>query len=141
MKVTKSQLRRIIQEEVGKDLKKRKVLLREFGSMDMETGSYLIEFARAYAGLGGAIQQQVDALANAYILQGAHDPDWTEAVYEQNPNAIEEANRRMAQVLKRLASEGVEEAEYLMDMLKEALEIYKKGDEEVEADARAAGDR
>ena len=134
MKITKKHLRRIIKEE-------RQKLLKEQWGGSVETGSDLIDFAKAYSSLGNAVQQQVEMLANAYIVQGAHEPDWSEAVYEQNPNAIDMAEQRLSPILKRLAREGNEDAEYLLDMIEEAQKIYRQGDAEVEADARAAGDR
>ena len=133
MKITKRQLRRIIKEE------KRK--LREGWGDSVETGSDLIEFARAYSSLGSAIQQQFDALAAGWMVDGAHEPAWSELVYEQNPDAIDVASKRLMPGLRYLASEGNEDASHLLNMFEDALEIYAKGDEEVEADARAAGDR
>ena len=133
MKITKRQLKRIIKEE------RARILKEQYGN-SIETGSDLIEFAKAYAGLGSAVQQQVDVLANAYIIQGAHVGEWDEVVYEQNPAAIDMAEQRLTPTLKRLADEGSEDAEYLLDMIEAAQEIYRQGDAEVEADARAAGD-
>ena len=133
MKITKRQLRRMIKEEKHR-------MLNEMWGGSVETGSDLIDFAKAYAGLGNAVQQQVEALSNAWLLQGAHEPDWSEAVYEQNPNAIDMAIQRLSPGLKFLAREGVEEAESLLHMFEEAQKTYEQGDAEVEADARAAGD-
>ena len=133
MKITKKQLRRIIKEE-------RQRLLKEQWGDSVETGSDLIDFAKAYSGLGNAVQQQVESLCNAWFVQGAHEPDWAEAVYEQNPNAIDIAERKLAPGLRFLAREGIEEAESMLGMFEEAQKIYEQGDAEVEADARAAGD-
>jgi len=133
MRITKRQLKRIIKEE-------RTKLLKEWGD-SVETGSDLIDFAKAYSGLGSAVQQQFDALANEWNINGAHSPDWEEAVYEQNPNAIDMVEQRLTSALKRLAQEGSEDAEALLSIIEEAQKIYRQGDEEVEADARAAGDR
>jgi len=135
MKVSKRQLRRIIKEE--------KRLLSEQGGWgeSVESGSDLIEFAKAYAGLGGAVQQQFDALAAGWIQDGAHEPAWSELVYEQNPNAIDMAASRLQSLLKRLSSTGNEDAELLLDMLEDAQEIYRKGDEEVASDRAAAAGR
>jgi hypothetical protein len=134
IKITKRQLRRIIKEE------KQKLLKEQFGSM-VETGSDLIEFAQAYSGLGNAVQEQFSALVNEWNNNGAHSPDWEEAVYEQNPNAIDIVEQRLTSVLKRLAQEGSDDAEQLLWVIEEAQKIYRQGDDEVEADARAAGDR
>ena len=129
MKITKRQLRRIIKEEKHK-------LLREQGGWEQQTGSMLLDFAQAWASLGGAVQEQVVAVTAAWE-RGAHEPDWSESVYEQNPNAIDMAVQRLGPFLRDLGEEG----EFLWDALEEAQKIYREGDEEVEADARAAGDR
>lgn len=113
-------------------------ILNEMWGGSVETGSDLIDFAKAYSSLGSAVQQQVEMLANAYIVQGAHDGEWDEAVYEQNPNAIDMAEQRLTSVLKRLSREGSEDAGYLLDMFEEAQKIYRQGDAEVEADRLAA---
>jgi len=128
MRITKRQLRRLIKEE------KRK-LLREQGGWDVDPGNYLVSFAKAWSGLGGAVQEQVIAVLVAWN-EGAHEPDWSEAVYEQNPNAIDMAVQRLGPFLRDLGEEG----EMLWDALEEAQKIYRQGDAEVEADARAAGD-
>ena len=133
MKVTKKQLRRIIQEEVGKDLKKRKVLLREFGAMDKEIMMPLVQFAQAWSGLGDAIQSQIIDVVNGYVENDQ------EAVYEINPAALERAIQRLSRPLDMMR--GSEEAEEMMGALDWAQDIFRQGDEEVEADARAAGDR
>jgi hypothetical protein len=134
MKITKRQLRRIIKEE------KQKLLKEQFGSM-VETGSGLIEFAQAYSGLGNAVQEQFSAIVSEWNNNGAHEPDWSDTVYEQNPNAIDMVEQRLTSVLKHLAREGSEDAGMLLDVIEEAQKIYRQGDEEVERDARAAGDR
>tara|TARA_Y100000592_G_C5304018_1_gene236856 strand:+ start:49 stop:450 length:402 start_codon:yes stop_codon:yes gene_type:complete len=133
MKVTKKQLRRIIQEEVGKDLKKRKVLLREFGSMDKEIMMPLVQFAQAWSGLGDAIQSQIIDVVNGYVENNQ------EAVYDINPAALDRAVQRLSRPLDMMR--GSEEAEEMMGALDWAQDIFRQGDEEVEADARAAGDR
>ena len=131
MKISKRQLKRIIKEEKSK-------LIKEQWGQSIETGSDLIEFAKAYAGLGGAVQEQFDALASAWIQDGAHEPEWSEVVYEQNPNAIQMAADRLTSLLHRLSRAGNEDAGYLLDMLEDAQEIYAKGEAEVESDRAAA---
>jgi len=131
MKITKRQLKRIIKEE------KQKLLKEQWGD-SVETGSDLIEFAKAYSSLGSSVQEQFEALANAWIIEGAHEPDWSEAVYEQNPNAIDMVEQRLSSVLRLLAREGSEGAEDLLNVIEEAQKIYRQGDAEVEADRRAA---
>ena len=141
MKITRKQLRRLIREEAQRFEKRNQKLLKEQWGDSVETGSDLIDFAKAYSSLGNAVQQQVEALCNAWFLQGAHEPDWSEAVYEQNANAIDIAERKLSPGLRYLAREGVEEAESMLGMFEEAQKVYEQGEAEVEADARAAGDR
>ncbi len=100
MRITKRQLRRIIKEA-------RVRLLKEYG--EVETGSPLIDFAKAYAGLGGAVQEQVDAVVGAYINGGGPQSEgFQDVVYEQNPNAIDAAMDKIGRLLSRgdLGDEG-----------------------------------
>ena len=138
MKITKRQLRRIIKEE------KAKLIKEQFGET-IDTGSIWIEFARAYASLGTAVQDQVDAVVGAYINDATISPsgtgprseDFMETVYEQNPNAIEMALQKLRYILPGAGPE----AEEILQALEAAEKIYMEGDEEMESDARAAGDR
>ena len=129
MRITKKQLRRIIKEEKQK-------LLKEYGAANMEVMSPLVAFAQAYSGLGDAIQTQIIDLINAHIEGRIED-----AVYEMNPNALDRAFERLQQPLTALGRDGSEDALDMMDAMEQAKEIFAKGDAEVEADARAAGDR
>ena len=129
MRINKRQLRRIIKEE------KQKLLKEQWGSV--HTDSPIIEFAAAWCSLGGAVQEQVASLLAAYF-NASTARDFEEAVYEQNPNAIDTAMQRLASPLQMM---GSDEAEEILDAIKDAQKIYMQGDEEVEADARAAGDR
>ena len=126
MKITKRQLRRIIKEEKQK-------ILNEFGAMDREVMSPLVQFAQAWSGLGDAIQTQMIDVINGYIENNE------EAVYEINPNALERAIERLSRPLD--AMRDSEEAEEIMGALDWAQDIFRQGEDEVEADARAAGDR
>ena len=116
MKITKKQLKHIIKEEKSR-------LLREQWD-DIDTGSPLIEFARAYRGLGDAVASQVDAVVGAYITRG----DFTETVHEQNPNAIDMAMDRLGRVLRYgdLGGEG----EMILEALEAAQTINLQGDED-----------
>ena len=68
-----------------------------------------------------------------------HEPEWSELVYEQNPNAIGIADQRLRGPLTRIAADGdLPDAEQLLDMLEDAMQIYAKGDAEMEADRMAA---
>ncbi len=129
MRITKKQLRRIIKEEKQK-------LLKEYGAANMEVMSPLVAFAQAYSGLGDAIQTQMIDLVNAHIEGRIED-----AVYEMNPNALDRAFEKLQQPLSALARDGSEDAADMMDAMEQAAEIFAEGDAEVDADARAAGDR
>ncbi len=115
MKITKRQLRRIIKEE------KAKVLKEQWGDR-VETGSDLIEFARAYAGLGDAVQSQVEEVVSAYYNMAPGSEDFMEVVYEQNPNAIHMAYDKLGRVLGMMDGDdalGISEA------LQAAMEAYE----------------
>ena len=129
MRITKKQLRRIIKEEKQK-------LLKEYGAANMEALSPLVAFGQAYAGLGDAVQTQMIDLVNAHIEGRIED-----AVYEMNPNALDMAFQRLQGPLSDLARDGSEDAMDMMDAMEQAQEIFAEGDAEVDADARAAGDR
>ena len=129
MKITKRQLRNIIKEEKSK-------LLKEYGAANMESMSPLVAFGQAYSGLGDAIQSQIIDLVNAHIEGRIED-----AVYEMNPNALDRAFERLQRPLSELSRDGCDNAADMMDAMEKAAEIFKEGDEDVERDGRAAGDR
>jgi hypothetical protein len=116
MKITKRQLRRIIKEEKDK-------LLRE--ARDTGGASPLIDFASAYAGLGSAVQEQVVAVVEAMVQFGENSPEFEDAVYSQNPNAIEMAQRTLLSHLNGMAGE---DAEDLLTALETAEEIIRNAD-------------
>tara|TARA_R110002060_G_C2100994_1_gene97651 strand:+ start:588 stop:989 length:402 start_codon:yes stop_codon:yes gene_type:complete len=131
MKITKRQLRRIIKEE------KASLLKEQWGNS--ESSSPLIQFAQAWAGLGGAVQEQVSSVIEAYHNSGGiGDQRFNEAVYDQNPNAIDMAMQRLRPAL-RLGELG-EEGAAILQALGEAQDLFERGDMEAEADARASGD-
>ena len=109
MKITKKQLRRIIKEE------KQKLLKEQYG--DFEHGSLLIDFAQAYAGLGGAVQEQLNQVAKVYLIDGGQPDELDDVIYQQNPSALEMAMQRLRGPLGDL--KGHEEADYLLDMFEE----------------------
>jgi|GEM_PF-1719363 hypothetical protein len=123
MKITKRHLRRIIKEE------KSKLLNEQWGNQ--ESMSPLIQFAQAFSGLGGAVSEQVVTVVNAYIENDQ------EAVYDINPNALDMALERLRYPLQDMGEDGDD----VMEALDWAKGIFEQGDAEVEADARAAGDR
>jgi len=134
MKIKLSELKKIIQEKKTK-------ILKEYGQ-EVETGSPLIEFARAYMGLGGAVTEQVDAVVGAYINGGGPgSEDFLETVYNQNPNAIDMAMERLGRVLRYddLGDDGG----MILEALERAQAIYRQGDDEddeVEVGEHAAGE-
>ena len=128
MKLSKRQLKRLIREEKSK-------LLQEWGER-IETGSVWIDFARTYAGLGNAVQDQVDAIVGAYINGGGPDSEnFRETVYQQNPNAIDMAIQKLQHSLRGAG----DEAEEILEALELAQDIYITG--EMEDDTDPGGDR
>lgn len=106
MKITKRQLRQIIKEE------KTKLLNEQWGDRP-ETGSDLIEFAKAYGGLGDAVQSQVDEIVAAYNNSAPGSEEFMEVVYQQNPNAIQMAYDKLGRVLGMMEDDdaiGIQEA-------------------------------
>ena len=131
MKITKSKLQQIIREELNH--------INESWGMAVETGSELIDFAKAYASLGTAVQEQVDQIVSAYYSSGEDGDGFKEAAYEVNPNALDLAMERLARPLRMMG--GATEAEEILIAIEEAQKLHSEGDEEVELDAQAAGDR
>ncbi len=119
MKITKRQLRRIIKEEKEK-------LLRE--ARDTGGASPLIDFAAAYAGLGGAVQEQIVAVVEAMSQFGENSPEFEDAVFAQNPNAIEMAERALINSLNILGQTNPD-AEDLLTALETAIELINQGEE------------
>ena len=109
MKITKRQLRRIIKEE------KQKLLKEQYG--DVEHGSLLIDFAQAFAGLGGAVQEQLMSVTKVYLVDGGQPDELDDVIYQQNPSALEMALERLRGPLEDLR--GHEEVDYLLDMFEE----------------------
>ncbi len=124
MKITKRQLKRIIKEE-------RQKILNEMWGQTAEPLSPLVEFGQAWAGLGGAIQEQMIDVVNAYIENRVED------VYEINPNALDKAMERLRRPLNSLGQSNPD-AEEVAEALDWAKGIFDEGDAEVEAD-RLAG--
>jgi len=123
MKITKRQLKRIIKEE------KQKLLKEMWGNK--EVMSPLVEFAQAWAGLGGAIQDQMIDIVNAYI---ENNP---ENAYDVNPNALEQARYKLGNSLNVLGQSNPD-AEELLEAMEWAQDIFDEGDADVEADGTAA---
>jgi hypothetical protein len=131
MKITKRKLQQIIQEELNH--------INESRGMADETDSELIVFAKAYASLGAAVQEQVDQIVSAYYNHGDGSDAFKEVAYEVNPNALDLAMERLARPLRMMG--GATEAEEILIAIEEAQKVHSEGDEEVELDAQAAGDR
>ena len=115
MKITKRQLRQIIKEEKSK-------LLNEQWGAGVETGSDLIEFAKAYSGLGGAVQDQVDAVVAAYNNSAPGSEEFMEVVYEQNPNAIGMAYDKLGRILGMMEDD---DAIGIAEALQAAMEAFE----------------
>ena len=124
MKITKRQLRRIIKEEKLK-------LIAEITAADKESLSPLVDFGQAWSGLGDSVQSQMIDVVNGYIENDQ------EAVYEINPNALDVAMRRLRMSLIDLGQSNPD-AEEVMEALEWAQGIFRQGEEEVDADRRAA---
>ena len=118
MKITKKQLRRIIKEERAK-------LLRE--ARDTGGASPLIDFAAAYSGLGSAVQEQIVALVEAMVQYGESSPEFEDAVFAQNPNAIEMAERALTRSLNMLGQTNPD-AEDLLTALEAAAVLASEGE-------------
>ena len=115
MKITKRQLKRIVKEEKVK-------LLKEQWGASIETGSDLIEFAKAYASLGHAVQEQVDQLISAYFNSGGPNSEaFEEAAYNINPNAVDMAWDRLSRPGRMLGGE----AEDILNALDTAKELTR----------------
>jgi hypothetical protein len=114
MKISKQQLKRIIKEERSK-------LLREYDGDN--SSNILINFAQAYSALGGAIQDQVVSVVEAYVA-GNHDlnsPEFEEVVYQQNPNALARALQHLG-----MAAELGQPGASILDALEGAAEINRR---------------
>ena len=128
MKITKRQLRRIIKEE------KQKLIKEQWGAGSRESLSPLVSFGQAWSGLGNAVQEQMITVVNGYIENNPED------VYEINPNALEAADQKLRNSLHMLGQTNPD-AEELLEAMDWARDLFAEGEAEVDADARAAGDR
>jgi len=107
MRITKRRLRRII---------------REWGyRSEFDSGSDLLEFARAYASLGNAVQEQVENLVASYFNDGPDSEKFEKVAWEQNPNAIDLATDRLRGPGRSLGGE----AEDILNALDVAMEIQR----------------
>ena len=134
MKITKRQLKRIINEE------KTRLLQEKWGGMGEESsGSALIHFAKAYASMGPQVQEQMEAITSAYFrifpAQGfvsqkeiAANPEFEDVAMQQNPAAIEAA----IQALEYSNFSGVDAHQELLQMddaLTVALKLHQRDEE------------
>jgi hypothetical protein len=104
MKVTHRQLRRLIREE-------RATLLREFGPQGTGGASLLIDFAHAWAKLGGMVQEQIEELVTTYVNSGGYAGTWEndafyDAVHRIRPEALSAADFRLRPILKIMATQA-----------------------------------
>jgi len=119
----KSTLQSIIKEETIRSL-------NESWGEEVETGSSLLEFARAYAGLGDAVIQQVDQIVSAWNTAGPEHEMFADAVYDCNPNAIDLAIERLGHKLSRI--QGCDEAEDILAALQKAQEMFSHSESGME---------
>ena len=115
MKITKRQLRKIIKEEKAK--------LHESWGGPEDTGSDMIEFARAYASLGSAVQDQVNFVVAHYVSFG-DDEEFMNVVYNQNPNALVLARQKLGRFLDAMAND---DSMMVLDALDMAVELANDG--------------
>ena len=122
MKITKRQLRRIIKEE------KQNLIKEQWGSIP-ESGSPLVNFGEAWAGLGNAVREQMITLVQSFIENNA------EGIYDLNPNAVNVAEQRLRSSLMTLGQSNPD-GEELLEAIDWAKDIFEQGDAEVESDQR-----
>ena len=132
MKISKSALRRIIKEE------RQKILVEMFGNNPADVPNDLITFAQMYNKLGDAVSSQVDDIVMAFVNAGPNSDEFMETVYEVNPNAIDYGLRYLGNLNLGDCQESYDD---VIEALRAAERIFALGDEEVKADARAAGDK
>jgi hypothetical protein len=118
VKITKRQLRRIIKEEKAQ-------LISE--ARNTGGAAPLIDFAAAYAGLGAAVQEQLIAIVEAMIQFGENSPDFEEAVFSQNPNAIQMAQDALRSSLTTLGRSSPD-AEDILLALESAEAVRQEAD-------------
>ena len=98
MKITRNHLSALIKEAI----------ITESGwesGVSAADPTVLIEFARAYAKVGAAVQEQFESLISAYFDGGGSEtPEWEEAVFGVNPNAVDMLRREL-----RGMNEGIDE--------------------------------
>lgn len=113
MRITESQLRRIIRQE-------RTRLTEVRGGAG--TGSKLLEFARAYAGLGAQVTAQVDDVVGAFLAANGDPSDDTfvDTAMGVNPAAIRAAVDALGPLLESSMGELGDEADAVMGALYEA---------------------
>ena len=126
MKITKTQLKNLIKEELSR--------VDEMYQSQVESGSELIEFAKAFTSLGGSVQEQLLQLVSAYYHLGEESDGFAETVYELNPNAVEMMFQRLGPKLRMLEDP---ESDDILEAIEKAKYIFMTGDDEVESDRQA----
>ena len=97
MKITRGHLRALIKETIITES-------RWEAGVSAADPTVLLDFARAYAKVGSAVQEQFEQLVVAYFDSGPESPEWEDAVFGVNPNAVDMLRREM-----RGMNEGIEE--------------------------------
>ena len=108
MKISKRYLRELIKEQ--------------YIGAGSEISSPLLDFARAYSDLGGAIQAQVVEVVEAYNQFGPDSERFEEIVLHQNPNAIQKASDSLTNPLLDLGKSKNDVAQALTT----AIELYDR---------------
>ena len=118
MKIKKSQLRKIIKEEKMK-------LLNEFGPAGTDGASPLLDFAHAYAKLGSAVQEQVEAVVIAHINHGPESDQFYDTVFNQSSGGLRQALDALHNPLRALTvNSGSVPAYDVREALNDALNVY-----------------
>lgn len=115
MRITESQLRRIIRQE------RTKLTEARFGGKT--SGSLLIDFAEEYATLVSAVRDQVAAVVEAYLSTNGdpEDPIFLDAVNAQNPTDLQMAHERLKGFL--LAGDLGDEGDAVIAALDHAMDL------------------
>ena len=97
MRITRGHLRALIKETIITESGWE-------GGVSAADPTVLLDFARAYAKVGRAVQEQFEQLVISYFDSGPESPEWEDAVFGVNPNAVDMLRREM-----RGMNEGIDE--------------------------------
>lgn len=112
MKITRGHLRALVKESI----------IAESGwesGVSAADPTVLLDFARAYAKVGTMVQEQFEQLVMAYFDSGPESPEWEDAVFGVNPNAV---------MMLRQGMNGMNEG--IDEMFEEYDTMYNSGEAE-----------